>query len=90
MNITDVRIRLVEKESKVKAVASITIDDSFVVHDIKIIDGKDGYFIVMPSKTTRFGEYRDVAHPIKSEVRAYIRDMILEAFEKEKIKPDVE
>ena len=64
MQITDVRIRKVEKEGKMKAVASITIDNEFVVHDIKIIDGDKGLFIAMPSKKTLDGEYRDIAHPI--------------------------
>ena len=77
MQITDVRIRKVEKEGKMKAVASITIENEFVVHDIKIIDGEKGLFIAMPSRKTIEGEYRDIAHPISSETREYIQDLIL-------------
>ena len=77
MQITDVRIRKVEKEGKMKAVASITIDNEFVVHDIKIIDGDKGLFIAMPSKKTLDGEYRDIAHPINSSTRENIQKIIL-------------
>ena len=80
MNITDVRIRKVEKEGKMKAVASITLDGEFVVHDIKIIDGEKGLFIAMPSRKSVDGEYRDIAHPINSETRARIQDYILEKY----------
>ena len=82
MNITDVRIRKVEKEGKMKAVASITIDGEFVVHDIKIIDGEKGLFIAMPSRKTGEGEYRDIAHPINSETRESMQKLILKAYEK--------
>ena len=81
MQITDVRIRKVEKEGKVKAVASITIDNEFVVHDIKIIDGDKGLFIAMPSKKTLDGEYRDIAHPINSETRDRIQRSVIQAYE---------
>ena len=81
MNITDVRIRKVEKEGKMKAVVSITIDDEFVVHDIKVIDGEKGLFIAMPSKKSTDGEYRDIAHPINSATRDRIQAQILEAYE---------
>ncbi|MBO7335367.1 MAG: septation regulator SpoVG [Lachnospiraceae bacterium] len=81
MNITDVRIRKVEKEGKMKAVASITIDGEFVVHDIKIIDGEKGLFIAMPSRKTGEGEYRDIAHPINSETREALQTKILTAYE---------
>ncbi len=77
MNITDVRIRKIEKEGKMKAVVSITIEDSFAVHDIKIIEGEKGLFIAMPSRRNAEGEYRDVAHPINSETRQYIQDLIM-------------
>ena len=80
MQITDVRIRKVEKEGKMKAVASITIENEFVVHDIKIIDGEKGLFIAMPSRKTAEGEYRDIAHPISSETRTRIQDLILEKY----------
>ena len=81
MNITDIRIRNVEKAGKMKAVASITIDDAFVVHDIKIIEGDKGLFIAMPSRKAADGEYKDIAHPIKSETRTRLQEMILKAYE---------
>ena len=81
MQITDVRSRKVEKEGKMKAVASITIDNEFVVHDIKIIDGDKGLFIAMPSKKTLDGEYRDIAHPINSETRDRIQRSVIQAYE---------
>lgn len=81
MQITDVRIRKVEKEGKMKAVASITIDNEFVVHDIKIIDGDKGLFIAMPSKKPLDGEYRDIAHPINSETRDRIQRSVIQAYE---------
>lgn len=81
MQITDVRIRKVEKEGKMKAVASITIDNEFVVHDIKIINGDKGLFIAMPSKKTLDGEYRDIAHPINSETRDRIQRSVIQAYE---------
>lgn len=81
MQITDVRIRKVEKEGKMKAVASITIDNEFVVHDIKIIDGDKGLFIAMPSKKTLDGEYRDIAHSINSETRDRIQRSVIQAYE---------
>lgn len=84
MKITDVRVRLVNKDdSKLKAVASITIDDCFVIHDVKIIDGNDGFFIAMPSRKTADGEFKDVAHPIKSETRNEIIESVLEAYKNE-------
>ena len=88
MNITDVRVRIVKKEdSKLKAVASVTFDDCFVVHDIKVIEGSEGFFIAMPSRKTGEGEYKDVAHPIKTETREELIRIILNAFEEEKAKP---
>ena len=81
MQITDVRIRRVEKEGKMKAVVSITIDEEFVVHDIKIIEGEKGLFIAMPSRKAADGEYRDIAHPINSGTRERIQKLILEKFE---------
>ena len=80
MQITDVRLRKVENAGKLKAVASITFDDEFVVHDIKIIEGEKGLFIAMPSRKSADGEYRDIAHPISSETRTLIQDMILEKY----------
>ena len=81
MQITDVRIRRVEKEGKMKAVVSITIDEEFVVHDIKIIEGEKGLFIAMPSQKAADGEYRDIAHPINSGTRERIQKLILEKYE---------
>ena len=77
MQITDVRVLKVTKEGKMKAVVSITIDDEFVVHDIKVIEGEKGLFIAMPSRKTTDGEYRDIAHPINSETRDRIQSLIL-------------
>ena len=81
MNITDVRVRKVAKEGKMKAIVSITIDDEFVVHDIKVIDGETGLFIAMPSRKAADGEYRDIAHPISSDTRERIQKIILNKFE---------
>ena len=81
MQITDVRIRKVEKEEKMKAVVSITIDEEFVVHDIKIIEGEKGLFIAMPSRKAADGEYRDIAHPINSDTRDRIQKLILEKYQ---------
>ena len=83
MNITDVRIRKVEKEGKMKAVVSITIEDEFVVHDIKVIDGEKGLFIAMPSKKSVDGEFRDIAHPINSDTRVAIQNLILDKYKTE-------
>ena len=83
MQITDVRIRKVEKEGKMKAVVSITIDEEFVVHYIKVIDGEKGLFIAMPSRKAADGEYRDIAHPINSDTRNKIQQIILEKYESE-------
>ena len=80
MNITDVRIRKVDKEGKMKAVVSITIDNEFAVHDIKIIEG---VFIAMPSRKNAEGEYRDVAHPINSDTRTQLQEMIMEKYREE-------
>ncbi|MCR4653976.1 MAG: septation regulator SpoVG [Eubacterium sp.] len=81
MQITDVRVRKVTKEGKMKAVVSITFDEEFVVHDIKVIEGEKGLFIAMPSRKATDGEYRDIAHPINSETRDRIQKLILEKFE---------
>lgn len=84
MNITEVRIRLAQRDdSKLKAVASITIDDCFVVHDIKVIEGTDSLFIAMPSRKTSDGEYKDIAHPLNTETREQLKTVILSAYEKE-------
>ncbi len=88
MKITDVRVRKITKEGKMKAIVSITIDDEFVVHDIKVIEGEKGLFIAMPSKKANDGEYRDIAHPINSETREMIQSIILEGYEKALLEPD--
>ncbi len=80
MNITDIRVRSVEKEGKMKAVVSITIDDEFVVHDIKVIEGDKGLFIAMPSRKAADGEYRDIAHPINTGTRERLQQMILDKY----------
>ncbi|MBQ6036413.1 MAG: septation regulator SpoVG [Lachnospiraceae bacterium] len=80
MNITDVRMRKIEGESKMKAVVSITIDDVFVVHDIKVIENENGLFIAMPSRRSADGQFRDVAHPINSETRSELQNLILEKY----------
>lgn len=86
MKITDVRVRLVAKEElKLRGVASITIDECFVVHDIKVIEGKDGLFISMPSRKTPDGEFKDIVHPINTETREMIKSAVLEAYEKAKV-----
>lgn len=83
MQITDVRIRKIEKEGKMKAVVSITIDEEFVIHDIKIIEGEKSMFIAMPSRKTAEGEYKDIAHPIKSSTRELIQNLILQKYNEE-------
>ena len=82
MTITDVRVRKIAKDGKMKAVVSVTFDNEFVVHDIKVIEGEKGLFIAMPSRKTADGEYRDIAHPINSDTRQQMQDMILDEYEK--------
>ena len=88
MKITDVRVRKIEKEGKMKAIVSITIDNEIVVHDIKVIEGEKGLFIAMPSKKATDGEYRDIAHPINSGTRDSIQRVILEQYEKALKEPE--
>ncbi len=83
MQITDIRVRKIENGGKMKAVVSITIDEEFVVHDIKVIEGEKGLFIAMPSRRASDGEFKDVAHPIKSETRENLERIILERYEQE-------
>lgn len=90
MRITDVRVRKMTQDSKMKAIVSITIDDEFVVHDIKVIEGEKGLFIAMPSKKANDGEYRDIAHPINSETRDKIQTIILDSYEKALLEPNDE
>jgi len=83
MIISEVRIRLKAREnSKVKAIASMTFDECFVVHDIKIIEGSEGLFIAMPSRKTAEGEFKDIVHPLNTETRELLKDKILAAYEK--------
>lgn len=84
MKITDVRIRKLKDDGKMKAVVSLTFDDAFVVHDIKIIEGQNGLFVAMPSRKVGEAEYRDIAHPINQETRTLIQDVIFEAYERAK------
>ena len=90
MQITDVRVRKITKDGKMKAVVSITLDDEFVVHDIKVIEGDKGLFIAMPSKKASDGEYRDIAHPINSSTREKIQTIILDRYQKALTEPDEE
>ena len=90
MNITDIRIRKIEAEGKMKAVVSVTFDEEFVVHDIKIIDGDKGLFIAMPSRKASDGEYRDIAHPIKSSMREELQSKILEKYKEDVVSGDTE
>ena len=80
MQITDVRVRMVAKEGKMKAIVSMTLDNEFVVHDIKVIEGEKGLFIAMPSRKSADGEYRDIAHPINSDTRDKIQSVLLEKY----------
>lgn len=82
MKITDVRVRKLETEGKMRAVVSITLDDALVIHDIKVIDGEKGLFIAMPSKKASDGEFRDIAHPINSQTREMIQTTVLAAYQK--------
>ncbi len=88
MEITDIRIRRVEADGKLKAYVTVTFDDCFVVHNIKVIEGKNGAFIAMPSRKTKTGEYKDVAHPINSDFRSKLQINILRAYEKEPVESE--
>ena len=90
MQITDVRVRKITKEGKMRAVVSITLDGELVVHDIKVIEGEKGLFIAMPSKKAADGEYRDIAHPINSATRERLQKAILDAYEKSLAEPEAE
>ena len=81
MTITDVRIRKIATEGKMKAIVSVTFDNEFVVHDIKVIEGQNGLFIAMPSRKTPDGEFKDIAHPINTDTREKIQNSILKAYE---------
>lgn len=84
MNVTDVRLRRTDESGRMLAIASITIDDEFVVHDIRVIDGDNGLFVAMPSKRTPDGDFRDIAHPICSEARTKIQSAVLDEYAKAK------
>lgn len=88
MDITDIRVRKVSSDGKLKAYVTVTFDDCFVVHNVKVIEGRGGSFIAMPSRKTRNGEYKDIAHPIKPEFREHMQQMILDAFERYVEDPD--
>lgn len=90
MNITDTRIRRLNREGKMKAIASITINNEFVVHDIKIIEGDNGLFIAMPSTKTASGEFRDIAHPINSATRESIQDIVLQKYSSVLLEENIE
>lgn len=90
MNITDVRIRKLREEGKMKAVVSLTFDNAFVVHDIKVIEGQNGLFVAMPSRKVGESDYRDIAHPINQETRSMIQNIIFEEYEKAKLLTDEE
>lgn len=80
MEVTDVRLRKVETDGRMRAIASITLDGEFVVHDIRVIEGNEGLFVAMPSKRTPEGEFRDVAHPINTSARMKVQDAVLSAY----------
>jgi stage V sporulation protein G len=82
MDITDIRIRKVNADGKLKAYVTVTFDESFVVHNVKVIEGENGIFIAMPSRRTKNGEYKDVAHPINTEFRSVLQDRILDEYNK--------
>ena len=88
MEVTDIRIRKMTSEGKMKAVVSVTFDGALVIHDIKVIEGQDRLFIAMPSRKAADGEYRDIAHPINSETRSSIQQIVLDAYEKALLEPD--
>ncbi|MBQ6820642.1 MAG: septation regulator SpoVG [Clostridium sp.] len=90
MTITDVRIRKISSDGKMKAIVSVTFDNEFVVHDIKVIEGQNGLFIAMPSRKTPDGEFKDIAHPINTDTREKIQASILEAYEKAKLEEESE
>ena len=90
MEITDVRVRKVRGDGKLKAYATVTFDHAFVIHNVKIIEGKNGYFIAMPSRRIKSGEYKDVAHPIRSDFRNLMKEVLLDAYEKASDEDSVE
>lgn len=89
MHITDVRIRKIATDGKMKAIVSVTFDNEFVVHDIKVIEGQNGLFIAMPSRKTPDGEFKDIAHPINTSTRERLQDSILSEYEKVRMEEEV-
>lgn len=81
MNVTDVRVRKINQDGKMKAIVSVTLDDAFVVHDVKVVEGQNGLFVAMPSRKTPEGEYRDIAHPITTDARELIQNAVLQAYQ---------
>lgn len=81
MNVTDVRVRKINLDGKMKAIVSVTLDDAFVIHDVKVVEGQNGLFVAMPSRKTPEGEFRDIAHPITSNAREIIQSAVLEAYQ---------
>lgn len=81
LNVTDVRIRKILSEGKMKAIVSVTIDDAFVIHDVKVVDGQNGLFVAMPSRKTPAGEFRDIAHPISQQARDIIQSKVLDKYQ---------
>ena len=89
MKVTDVRLRKIQTDGRMKALVSITLDESFVVHDLRVIEGNSGLFVAMPSKRTPDGEFRDIAHPINSEMRQEIQDAVMKVYEEtDEVIPD--
>ncbi|WP_251521070.1 MULTISPECIES: septation regulator SpoVG [unclassified Staphylococcus] len=89
MKVTDVRLRKIQTDGRMKALVSITLDESFVVHDLRVIEGNTGLFVAMPSKRTPDGEFRDIAHPINSEMRQEIQDAVMKVYdETDEVIPD--
>jgi Uncharacterized protein, involved in the regulation of septum location len=81
LQISDIRIRKMNTDGKMKAIVSVTFDNELVIHDIKVIEGKDKYFVAMPSRKTPEGEFKDIAHPINADIRTYLENAILEKYE---------
>lgn len=81
MNVTDVRVRKINQDGKMKAIVSVTLDDAFVIHDVKVVEGQNGLFVAMPSRKTPEGDYRDIAHPITTNAREVIQIAVLDAYQ---------
>ena len=89
MKVTDIRLRKIQTDGRMKALVSITLDESFVVHDLRVIEGNSGLFVAMPSKRTPDGEFRDIAHPINSDMRQEIQDAVMKVYdETDEVIPD--